>query len=45
MTVLVTAAVVVLALILISAAGFIVYKKMKGEREKGKISLLTQCLS
>ncbi|XP_030268581.1 class I histocompatibility antigen, F10 alpha chain-like [Sparus aurata] len=40
MTVLVTAAVVVLALILIGAAGFIVYKKKKGEREKGKISLL-----
>ncbi|XP_030268623.1 major histocompatibility complex class I-related gene protein-like [Sparus aurata] len=33
MTVLVTAAVVVLALILISAAGFIVYKKMKGKKE------------
>ena len=33
MTVLVTAAVVVLALILIGAAGFIVYKKKKGERE------------
>uniref|UniRef100_A0A671UAZ2 Ig-like domain-containing protein n=1 Tax=Sparus aurata TaxID=8175 RepID=A0A671UAZ2_SPAAU len=31
---------VVLALILIGAAGFIVYKKKKGEREKGKISLL-----
>uniref|UniRef100_A0A671XIF3 Ig-like domain-containing protein n=1 Tax=Sparus aurata TaxID=8175 RepID=A0A671XIF3_SPAAU len=40
MTVLVTAAVVVLALILIGAAGFIVYKKKRGEREKGKISLL-----
>uniref|UniRef100_A0A671TJL0 Ig-like domain-containing protein n=1 Tax=Sparus aurata TaxID=8175 RepID=A0A671TJL0_SPAAU len=40
MSVLVTAAVVVLALILIGAAGFIVYKKKKGEREKGKISLL-----
>ena len=34
MTVLVTAAVVVLALILIGAAGFIVYKKKQGEREK-----------
>ena len=33
MTVLVTAAVVVFAVILIGAAGFIVYKKMKGEKE------------
>uniref|UniRef100_A0A671U9C8 Ig-like domain-containing protein n=1 Tax=Sparus aurata TaxID=8175 RepID=A0A671U9C8_SPAAU len=31
---------VVLVLILIGAAGFIVYKRKKGEREKGKISLL-----
>ena len=36
----ITAAVVVLALILITAAGFIIYKRKKGEREKGKISLL-----
>ena len=39
MTIMVTAPVVVLALILIGAAGFIVYKKKKGEREKWMISV------
>ena len=36
MTVPVTAAVVVLALTLIGAAGYFVYRKKKGERENGK---------
>ncbi len=36
MTVPITAAVVVLVLVLITAAGFRVYQKKKGEREKWK---------
>ena len=38
-TIPITAAVLVLALILIGAAGFIVYKKKKGKRENGKVSV------
>ena len=40
LTVPVTAAVVVLALILIGAAGFIVYKKKKGEKEDFRTLIL-----